>query len=614
MYRNVGRKALEVNGNSVLGFNLAFDLESSSGGLVVRGFGTACTIHKLDSKSADLNPQPLVNKVEETNSPLALRDNNNTSTNITSDENATDEKEEEVEEKPPRWFTGQVQFLTLVSFPLDVHMSLGGIVSARSVKHLGYRKIDQSTRDSWWLELRDEIKSHAAALNCSSVLGYTEIATIFEDICVLTAYGTAANCGRLRTCGLENLEVPNVATRLENADVNENKTDAPTLVSNYSNTNPKHKNKNANKRRRLIGCSACHIPYSKEKAPFKMNLVPCEICKKRYVPEILLTTIEPPANLPIAGVGQLIEARVCRNKKKSQGEQNAILISEAIPFLEYDLHRQLVYKMRVLGLNAAFRLSMQLSIGPNLIIGTASATAVYALPLPCPPVLKISRHIEVKDAEDADLFELQRKIMAISEENHDQLKADVADWIARHPKLQRRQTTLPMFGGPLTSSSLGGIKFGRAASSTGMTTTGTEAPSKKFEKYESSSSSSESDSTDSDDVDVSDNSRLTFVLHIDDDADEDIMMAILDPKPPPEIFFCNTESPPGLTCSTSTVQMISTLRRVQWVENVASHRLNQQFASIFHDLYASIAFNVFIFIIFAFIKRHEYLHRAVYLV
>jgi hypothetical protein len=36
-----------MGGNAVLGFHIAFDLESTSGGLVVRGFGTACTIHKV---------------------------------------------------------------------------------------------------------------------------------------------------------------------------------------------------------------------------------------------------------------------------------------------------------------------------------------------------------------------------------------------------------------------------------------------------------------------------------------------------------------------------------------------------------------------------------------
>ena len=69
---------------------------------------------------------------------------------------------------------------------------------------------------------------------------------------------------------------------------------------------------------------------------------------------------------------------------------------ESVPFLEYELHRQLLYKLRVLGMNAAFRLQLQLTIGPQLIVGVASATAVYLPALPAPIPLKITRHIATK--------------------------------------------------------------------------------------------------------------------------------------------------------------------------------------------------------------------------
>src|SRR5688572_18421242 len=41
-------------------------------------------------------------------------------------------------------------------------------------------------------------------------------------------------------------------------------------------------------------CSFCHIPYSKEDAPFKMNLALCQVCGKKVVPEVLLATVDPP--------------------------------------------------------------------------------------------------------------------------------------------------------------------------------------------------------------------------------------------------------------------------------------------------------------------------------
>lgn len=49
------------------------------------------------------------------------------------------------------------------------------------------------TRDSWWAEIRNEIKNHARALNCPHVVGYTETTTIQpdEELCVFSATGTA---------------------------------------------------------------------------------------------------------------------------------------------------------------------------------------------------------------------------------------------------------------------------------------------------------------------------------------------------------------------------------------------------------------------------------------
>ena len=82
-----------------------------------------------------------------------------------------------------------------------------------------------------------------------------------------------------------------------------------------------------------------------------MKLSKCNICKTKYVPEVLLLTIEPLPGvssygffltvykISITGKGSFLEARVCREKRKAQGEANAVVVSQAIPFLEYDIHR-----------------------------------------------------------------------------------------------------------------------------------------------------------------------------------------------------------------------------------------------------------------------------------
>ena len=89
----------------------------------------------------------------------------------------------------------EVQLLTISSFEPQVRLRLAGVVSAQSVKYLGklHAKIsDRETRDAWWAELRDEIRSHARVLKCWFIIGYQETCTIMDDVCILTATGTAA--------------------------------------------------------------------------------------------------------------------------------------------------------------------------------------------------------------------------------------------------------------------------------------------------------------------------------------------------------------------------------------------------------------------------------------
>ena len=74
-------------------------------------------------------------------------------------------------------------------------VSLGGLVCSRSVKLLDRMEDPEKSlmRDNWWLELRNEIKSHMEAFSCNCVVGYSEFTTMYEDLMVLSAMGTAAN-------------------------------------------------------------------------------------------------------------------------------------------------------------------------------------------------------------------------------------------------------------------------------------------------------------------------------------------------------------------------------------------------------------------------------------
>ena len=60
----------------------------------------------------------------------------------------------------------------------------GSAVSARSVRLLkqsssSSEKKSSADRDQWWGEIRQEIQKSAQALNCTHVLGYRELITVY---------------------------------------------------------------------------------------------------------------------------------------------------------------------------------------------------------------------------------------------------------------------------------------------------------------------------------------------------------------------------------------------------------------------------------------------------
>jgi hypothetical protein len=56
----------------------------------------------------------------------------------------------------------------------------------------------------------------------------------------------------------------------------------------------------------------------------RLNLVMCLECGKDYVPELIISTVDPPEGINIIGPPRYIEARIVKNKKNLKGEQHAI--------------------------------------------------------------------------------------------------------------------------------------------------------------------------------------------------------------------------------------------------------------------------------------------------
>jgi hypothetical protein len=91
---------------------------------------------------------------------------------------------------------------------------------------------------------------------------------------------------------------------------------------------------------------------------------------------------------------------------------SAKLISDYLPFMEYELHRQLLGKLKLKAMNMLYGLKVQISIGENLIIGMAEATACYAAALPQPVTPKIVFEKPNKTKQELDEIEQLKKLLA----------------------------------------------------------------------------------------------------------------------------------------------------------------------------------------------------------
>ncbi|XP_050181127.1 C2 domain-containing protein 5 isoform X21 [Myiozetetes cayanensis] len=413
-------------------------------------------------------------------------------------------------------------FFTLTTFPPGFLVHVGGVVSARSVKLLDriHNPDEPETRDAWWAEIRQEIKSHAKALGCHAVVGYSESTSICEEVCILSASGTAAvlNPRFLQDGTMEGC----LEQRIEEASP--------------------------------PGCGFCHIPYDELNMPFPAHLTYCYNCRKQKVPDVLFTTIDLPVEAIVIGKGCLIQARLCRLKKKAQAEANATSISNLLPFMEYEVHTQLMNKLKLRGMNALFGLRIQITVGENMLMGLASATGVYLAALPTPGGIQIAGKTPNDGTYEQHISHMQKKIN---------------DTIAKNKELYEiNPPELPeeIIGSPIPE------------------------PRQRSRLLRSQSESSDEVT----ELDLSHGKKDAFVLEIDDtDAMEDVHSLLTDVPPPSGFYSCNTEIMPGINNWTPEIQMFTAVR-VSRLSNInpTNQTLNKNFNDICENLLKSLYFKL----------------------
>ncbi|XP_063214053.1 C2 domain-containing protein 5 isoform X23 [Chroicocephalus ridibundus] len=413
-------------------------------------------------------------------------------------------------------------FFTLTTFPPGFLVHVGGVVSARSVKLLDriHNPDEPETRDAWWAEIRQEIKSHAKALGCHAVVGYSESTSICEEVCILSASGTAAvlNPRFLQDGTMEGC----LEQRIEEASP--------------------------------PGCGFCHIPYDELNMPFPAHLTYCYNCRKQKVPDVLFTTIDLPVEAIVIGKGCLIQARLCRLKKKAQAEANATSISNLLPFMEYEVHTQLMNKLKLRGMNALFGLRIQITVGENMLMGLASATGVYLAALPTPGGIQIAGKTPNDGTYEQHISHMQKKIN---------------DTIAKNKELYEiNPPELPeeVIGSPIPE------------------------PRQRSRLLRSQSESSDEVT----ELDLSHGKKDAFVLEIDDtDAMEDVHSLLTDVPPPSGFYSCNTEIMPGINNWTPEIQMFTAVRvsRLSNI-NLTNQTLNKNFNDLCENLLKSLYFKL----------------------
>nr|XP_048288565.1 C2 domain-containing protein 5 isoform X10 [Myodes glareolus] len=582
LQRKIGLKVLEMRGNAVVGYLQCFDLEGESG-LVVRAIGTACTLDKLSSPAAFL---PACNSPSKEMKEIPFNEDPNP--NPHSSGPSTPLKNQTYSFSPSKSYSRQSSssdtdlsltpktgmgsgsagkeggpfkallrqqtqsaleqrefpFLTLTAFPPGLLVHVGGVVSARSVKLLdrihnpafvgimgntrSYKLLDWNsfnsdepeTRDAWWAEIRQEIKSHAKALGCHAVVGYSESTSICEEVCILSASGTAA------VLNPRFLQEGTVEGSLEQR-----------IEENLP-----------------VGCGFCHIPYDELNMPFPAHLTYCYNCRKQKVPDVLFTTIDLPTDAVVVGKGCLIQARLCRLKKKAQAEANATAISNLLPFMEYEVHTQLMNKLKLKGMNALFGLRIQITVGENMLTGLASATGVYLAALPTPGGIQIAGKTPSDGSYEQHISHMQKRIN---------------DTIAKNKELYEinpPEVSEEIIGSPIPE------------------------PRQRSRLLRSQSESSDEVT----ELDLSHGKKDAFVLEIDDtDAVEDVHSLLTDVPPPSGFYSCNTEIMPGINNWTSEIQMFTSVRVVRLSSlNLTNQALNKNFNGLCENLLKSLYFKL----------------------
>lgn len=364
--RQLTRKVLELGCNAVLGYRENFDFDEANG-IVVRATGTPCVLVQVEGNHLQTRaPRVSYAPIDSRDHSSDKSDSASPTTTDSDDDLPVDAEQRQMEflKDTTKLSRYQVSIVTLRDLPLGCTKLVGGTVCARSVKLITKHKSKAAVmqeRDQWWMELRDELRANARAMSCNCIIAYAENAQALDDVVVMSVAGTAVVVDeRWTSLQLSPAELVQIAHQRV-------------------------------KERRV--CRVVHSPFGAENLAAALHRDLCGACGREYVPDVLLVTCQLPQDLmtDTRRVPKLVEVRVVKERPTVRGHA-AQAIAQALPFVEYALHRQLIFRLKLEGFNCAAGFSVSLAFNDDVIIATAVATGHFCpwLRDPAPPRIAIT--------------------------------------------------------------------------------------------------------------------------------------------------------------------------------------------------------------------------------
>ncbi|GBM95657.1 C2 domain-containing protein 5 [Araneus ventricosus] len=534
--RKIGLKALELGGNAVIGYHQCFDLEGESG-IVVRGIGTAVILtENMSSSQTDALREVALRRVSSSTSVASVQG---------------------CDPRSSRLFPllGSAQGRSRSPSPIKIGLSPGPFKIVRSNSSVSPKKMAKARSELFSPVYESECaickdtsqpkeKAHQS-LRCSIPAQLKRFASfksshismsqlkricsdplyprspVLEEQIITSAPGPSSPTEKICHSPAKGA-ISAVHRRSSDSDLST----TPKEVVNFA--MQVHLEVDSSDFSELLYSPSNELIVGKQITTMEVYTSDPDLSRKRMAIACLTDDLGSVAKR--LQIFETIDSNEKHILATSQG---------GLPFLEYELHRQLLNKLKVKCMNAIFGLKVQVSVGDKLIIGIATGTGAYLSALPPPSIPKLACG---KVADDKKMAEVQKQIQGEMARNKEYFGIK-----------------LPSVDNPSESSMSG--------------------------KNEDGNSSGEEDLPD---LDLSAGNKDACILEVDDADDVDIIAQLIDPKVPPGFDLCNTETLPGLDNFVCNLQMFTRIYRKKFSSPPNGTQVSKTFEAVIKSLFVKL--------------------------